>query len=86
MQETQNQKVWKHLLKYGSITAYEMWKLYNICHPPSRIRDLRKKYGYDTIQAEPIVKKETVYDNEGKKRVIVKRFNRYYIPEYLRAA
>ena len=49
MRETQNKRLWAYLLKYGKITAFEMFEKLHICHPPARIRDLREKYGYDAI-------------------------------------
>lgn len=40
---TQAQKLWWHLKKYGKITSAEVERIYLFCHPPSVIRDIRKK-------------------------------------------
>lgn len=80
MRETQNKRLWAYLLKYGKITAYEMFDKLNICHPPARIRDLREKYGYDAIPDRWIEKPIQIND-DGKVRTIKQRFKEYFISE-----
>ena len=80
MRETQNKRLWAYLLKYGKITAFEMFEKLHICHPPARIRDLREKYGYDTIPDRWIVKPSLVYDGE-KAIKVKKRFKEYFLSE-----
>lgn len=76
---TQNQKVWEHLNKYGSITAFEMFDKYFICHPPARIRDLRKQYGYDVIKDEWLIKKKKEIDEKGNEITVTTRRKRYFL-------
>ena len=40
---TQAQKLWWHLKTYGKVTSAEVERIYLFCHPPSVIRDIRKK-------------------------------------------
>lgn len=77
--ETQNQKVWDYLNKNGSITALEMFVNFSICHPPARIRDLRKQYGYDVIKDEWITKKKKEIDDKGKEMMVTIRYKRYFL-------
>lgn len=44
---TQAQKLWWHLLKYKKVTSAEAERIYFFCHPPSIIRDIRKKLKAD---------------------------------------
>lgn len=53
---------------------------FDICHPPARIRDLRKKYGYDFIKDRWIEKPIKVLKN-GKETNITQRFKEYFIAE-----
>ena len=39
-------------------TQQQMFEEFSICHPPARIRDLRKQYGYDVIKDEWLIKKK----------------------------
>ena len=40
---TQAQKLWWHLKRYKKVTSAEVERIYFFCHPPSVIRDIRKK-------------------------------------------
>lgn len=77
--ETQNKKVWEYLNKYGSITALEMFEEFCICHPPARIRDLRKQYGYDVIKDEWLIKKKKEIDEKGNEMTVTTRYKRYFL-------
>ena len=77
--ETQNKKVWEYLNKYGSITALEMFEEFSICHPPARIRDLRKQYGYDVIKDEWLIKKKKEIDEKGNEMTVTTRYKRYLL-------
>ena len=79
MRDSQNKKVWDYLQKHNKITAYEMFDKFNICHPPSRIRDLRRKYGYDTISDRWITKTRKEYDGEGKEQKVTVRYKEYFL-------
>ncbi len=78
MHDTQNQKVWEYLQNHDYITAYEMFEKFNICHPPARIRDLRKQYGYETILDRWITKTKTETKN-GKKYKVTQRYKQYFL-------
>lgn len=80
MRETQNKRLWAYLLKYGKITAYEMFDKLNICHPPARIRDLREKYGYDVI-VDRWIEKPVKDMKNGKEITIKQRFKEYFISD-----
>lgn len=77
--ESQNKKVWEYLNKYGSITALEMFEAFSICHPPARIRDLRKQYGYDVIKDEWLIKKKKEIDEKGNEITVTIRCKRYFL-------
>nr|DAY46026.1 MAG TPA: helix-turn-helix domain protein [Caudoviricetes sp.] len=79
MREAQNTKVWKYLQEHKSITAYEMFEKFNICHPPARIRDLRKKYGYDTISGRWVKKTKKEVDSNGKEHKVTVRYLEYFL-------
>ena len=40
---TQAQKLWWHLQHFKKVTSAEVERIYFFCHPPSIIRDIRKK-------------------------------------------
>lgn len=77
--KSQNNKVWEYLQHYNCITAYEMFEKFNICHPPARIRDLRKRYGYGTILDRWIIKTRKEYDNNGKEHKVTQRYKQYFL-------
>ena len=56
---TQAQKLWWHLKTYGKTTSAEVERIYFFCHPPSVVRDIRKKliaegsdYQIDNVKKE----------------------------------
>lgn len=77
--KSQNQKVWDYLQSHDYITAFEMFEKFNICHPPARIRDLRKKYGYSTILDREVMKKRVEKDEQGKEHTITVRYKQYFL-------
>lgn len=79
MRATQNKKVWDYLQEHESITNYEMFEKFNICHAPARIRDLRKLYGYNTILDRWITKTRKEYDGEGKEQKVTVRYKEYFL-------
>ena len=77
--ETQNKKVWKLLHKLEYITVLFIARKHNIYHLPSRIRDLREKYGYSAILDRWISETEIFKDAQGKERKITKRHKQYFL-------
>lgn len=77
--ETQNKKVWDYLQKHEFITALDMFDKFNICHPPARIRDLRKQYGYSTILDKWVQKKRIEKDEQGKEHTVTIRYKQYFL-------
>lgn len=66
---TQNQRILNHLETYGSITAREATRTYEIYRLAARIADL-KRMGYNIESVE-----EVRTNSEGE----TKRFARYYL-------
>ena len=68
--ESQNERILKHLRKYGQLTSIIALNNYHIPYLPARIHDLRKM-GYD-IRAEWITTskrkyRKYVYNGDNKK-------------------
>ena len=77
--KSQNQKVWDYLQKHEYITALEMFDKFFICHPPARIRDLRKQYGYSAILDRWVQKKSIERDENGKEHTVTVRYKQYFL-------
>lgn len=60
------EQVEKYLRKYGEITSLEIMQMFYSTCPHSIIRDLREKYGYNSITDE-WQSKTNVIDRNGKK-------------------
>ena len=74
-----NERVWQYLNDRGSITNYEIQnRFYSTC-PHSIIRDLRKKYGYETISDRWITKMRKEYNGEGKEIKVTMRYKEYFL-------
>lgn len=71
-------KVWKHLLRHGSITSKKIEKITGTVCPHDVIRKIRKKYGADTISDTWIFKTKTVFKN-GKKYKVTERYKKYFL-------
>lgn len=56
MAKTQNEMIYEHMKKHGSITSMEAFELYGITRLASRIHDLRNIYGV-RIVSDSITKK-----------------------------
>lgn len=59
-------EVEKYLRKYGEITSLEIMQMFYSTCPHSIIRDLRTKYGYDSITDE-WQSKTNIIEQDGKK-------------------
>lgn len=71
-------KVWKFLLKNGSITAKGIEDLTGTVCAHSVIREIRKKYGYDCLGFNDKIKKRKVIEN-GKIKTETKRYREWFL-------
>lgn len=77
---TQQTKVWEHLQKNGYITGRQMAEApFYINASHAVIRDLRAKYGADTILDEWITKTRKEYDGNGKEHKVTIRYKKYFL-------
>lgn len=79
---TQEQKVLKHLERYGKITSLEMFEKFYICCPQGVIRTIRNKFGYDYIEDLWQIKTRKERDNKGKERTVSIRYKQYFLKKF----
>lgn len=82
---SQHNKVWQHLLKYGSITSLEMFNRYYICCPHAIIRDLRKLHPEVIkdiwVDRTRIERNEGGNNKKGKEKKVSIRYKMYFLQQ-----
>ena len=76
---TQEQRVWEKLNKDGSITAIEVMNVARTTCPHGVIRNLRERYGYNTITDAWESKTKKEYTGGGKEQKVTIRYKRYFL-------
>lgn len=76
---TQEGKVLEYLKKHGSITSLEMFDKFYVCCPHSIIRNIRKRFGYDYIEALGCSKQRKEFDDKGNERTVNVRYKQYFL-------
>lgn len=63
--------------KYKALTNIEIQQLVFTTCPHSIIRDIRKTYGYDSIESQECEKREKYKDEKGKEHIKYTQWVRY---------
>lgn len=79
---TQERRVLEYLKQHGSITSLEMFEHFFICCPTATIRNLRKRFGYDSITDIWQQKKRKERLPDGKERIVNVRYKRYFLSKF----